>query len=325
METVSIAAPSAELRVSGVEGRLSVLVQGEAQTSVGRRRLDGPVEVRASLSTLRKLVEHKGDWWFDELQRRSDPLYVRRRLETLIARFDTLQGKRILDVGAGGGSSSLMLMDLGAAQVFGVEPDAGLVELARLRAADEGLAERATFLHVLDTSRLPLADDLVDVVIFNAVIEHIPPALRTAILQEAWRCLQPGGLLIICETPNRAFPFDGHTTHLPLVPWLPLPLAFALARAFSRSVARGQTRDDYIAQGLVGGSYWQLTRALPGAVCLNAAGGDAIWKTTFTSRRSAGTVRRLLIAVEAVLNRCGLPLNAFMPMLDLVFRKPSRA
>ncbi|MHB8079463.1 MAG: class I SAM-dependent methyltransferase [Candidatus Krumholzibacteriia bacterium] len=325
METVTIAAPSAELRVTATNGRLLVFVDGETVSRGSRRRLAEPVSVRASVATLRKLVEVKGDWWLEELERRTDPVYVRRRLETLIARFGTLAGLRILDVGAGGGSSSFMLMDLGAAQVLGVEPDPQLVELAGLRARDEGLDGQISFLQVEDTSRLPVAAGQFDAVTFNAVLEHIPPAARGGILREVWRCLRPGGLLICCETPNRAFPYDGHTTHLPLIPWLPLPLACPLARTFSRHVPRGLTRDEYIARGLVGGSYWQVTRALPDAVCLNAGGGDAVWKTSFVARRSSRGARPVLVAVEAVLNRCGLPLNAFMPTLDLVFRKPGRA
>ncbi len=320
-----IAAPSATLEVTGSDGLLLIRVDGEAVSRGGRQRIPRPVRTRLSVETLRKLVELKGDWWLEELERREDPVYVRNRLATLIARFDSLAGMRILDVGSGGGSSSLMLTDLGARQVLGVEPDPRLVELAVLRARDEGLSSRVEFLQAADTSRLSIPDGHFDAVTFNAVLEHIRPAQRTGILREAWRCLKPGGDLIICETPNRAFPYDGHTTNLPLVPWLPLPFACPVARAFSRHVPHGLSRDEYVSRGLVGGSYWQVARALPAAVCLNAGGGDAVWKTSLAPRRAGGALRPVLVALEAVVNRCGLPLNAFMPMLDLVFRKPGRA
>lgn len=319
METTFIKTPSAELRITNSNGTLSVMVKGQAVSHGRQQKVLKTVEVHVGLETLERLVALKGDWWLDELERRQDPSYIRSRLETLMARFGSLKNARVLDIGSGAGSSSFMLLDLGAEHVQGVEPDDKLVGVANMRAHDEGLADRVTFTCIKDTSKLPFDNGRFDVVTFNAVIEHIPPANRAAIIKEAWRCLKPQGAMIFTETPNRAYFYDGHTTGLPFIPWLPLALAFPLAKALSRHVPRGLTKDSYIAQGLVGGSYWQIKRALPDAECMNAKGGDAAWKIKL--RPGYKALGPVLKAFEWLVNIFGLPFNAFTPILDLVMKK----
>lgn len=321
METHLIHTPSGDLNIVDLGVNRKIFSKGKPLVGGKPRNLPDGIETPYTEATVRKFVELKGDWWLDEMLRRSDPGYVRTRLETLVGRFGTFNGKRVLDMGSGSGSSALVMCDLGATHVTGVEIIPGFVQLAQMRAADEGLSVRATFVQARDTTHLPFADGSFDIVTFNAVLEHLPPQLRVPILQEAWRCLSPKGLLVFTETPNRAFPYDGHTTWLPLLPWLPLALSYPLAKYFSRNVPRGSDRDTYISEGLIGGSYWQIVRALPDAVCLNTRGGDAKWKTR--KKNTNPLIRSIFICLEWLLNRCGLPLSAIMPSLDLVFKKPT--
>lgn len=272
-----------------------------------------------SSETLALLKRIKGDWWQDELNRREDPNYIRARLETLVNRFGTFRGARVLDIGSGCGSSALVMLDCGATHVTGVEPDARFVDLARRRAKEEGVLDRVQFLHTSDASRLSFPDGEFDLVTFNAVIEHISPTLRRAILREGYRCLKPGGLLVIDETPNRLIPFDAHTTGLPLIPWLPLSISCAMARRFSRIVPRGKSCDEYVADGIVGSTYRFITRAIPHATCLNARGGDVRWKCV--RRSSPAMCYALLAPIEILLNFFGIPFNAITPSLDLIFTK----
>jgi S-adenosylmethionine-dependent methyltransferase len=65
-----------------------------------------------------------------------------------------------------------------------------------------------------------------DSIIFFASLEHMTLTERLASLRDAWRMLQPGGLLVIIETPNRLWFFDSHTSRLPFFNWLPDKLAF---------------------------------------------------------------------------------------------------
>jgi SAM-dependent methyltransferase len=72
-----------------------------------------------------------------------------------------------------------------------------------------------------DACALPFADDAFDVVHSNAVIEHVGSSERQeAFVREALRV----GRRVFLTTPNRWFPIEVHT-RLPLVHWLPEPLA----------------------------------------------------------------------------------------------------
>lgn len=72
-----------------------------------------------------------------------------------------------------------------------------------------------------DGCELPFADGAFDLCFSNAVIEHVGPADRQrAFVAEAVRVSQR----VFLTTPNRLFPVELHT-RLPLVHWLPDPLA----------------------------------------------------------------------------------------------------
>ena len=319
METNFISAPSAELRILDLGSIRRIFIKGKAVHYGRLSTVLQTLDTVLKLSTIEELVKAKGDWWLDEIERRQDPKYLRARLETLVSRFGSFKEARVLDIGSGSGSSAFVMLDLGAAFIQGVEPNSKFVEIANSRAQDESLVDRVSFLNLQDTTSLPFEDARFDILTMNAVIEHIPPKIREAIIKEAYRCLKPGGLFVITETPNRAFPFDGHTTGLPFVPWLPLNMATSLAKKYSRHVPKNLTRDQYVSEGIVGGFYWQIKKSIPSAQCLNLKGGDAKWKSNL---KKANPITFFLLALlERILNTCKLPLDAFMPMLDLVFRK----
>lgn len=72
-----------------------------------------------------------------------------------------------------------------------------------------------------DACALPFEDGAFDVVFSNAVIEHIGDRARQELfVREALRV----GRRVFITTPNRWFPIEVHT-RLPLVHWLPEPLA----------------------------------------------------------------------------------------------------
>ncbi len=72
-----------------------------------------------------------------------------------------------------------------------------------------------------DACALPFGDGAFDVVFSNAVIEHVGGAERQrAFVTEALRV----GRRVFLTTPNRWFPVELHT-RLPLVHWLPEPMA----------------------------------------------------------------------------------------------------
>lgn len=69
-----------------------------------------------------------------------------RYLRTL-ARCEPVGGRTILDIGCGPGHYAVALAQRGAAQVHGVDFADGMLELARTRAQNAGVAERCKFEH----------------------------------------------------------------------------------------------------------------------------------------------------------------------------------
>ena len=114
-----------------------------------------------------------------------------------IAERTTLAGRRVLDVGCGGGLLAEALSRAGA-RVTAIDLAPGMIEVARLHAAESALAV---------DYRLAAAEEVAaaepaafDVVTCMEMLEHVPrPAAMTATLA---RALRPGGALFV-STINR--------------------------------------------------------------------------------------------------------------------------
>ena len=170
-------------------------------------------------------------------RRFEDPAFLRAQLHTLVAAHlpeARLAGASILDFGCGTGASLLHLAQMfPEARYVGVELEADYVDVAR-----EVFA--AFDLHGVEAHVSPSPDALpeglgpFDVIVCNAVVEHLLPEERAALLPMLWRALKPGGVLLLTETPWRWFPKELHTTGLWGINWLPDWLAGPYARAASR-------------------------------------------------------------------------------------------
>jgi len=106
-------------------------------------------------------------------------------------------GKRVLDLGSGAGSDSLVAaLQVGPeGSVTGIDMTPEMVEKARTGAAELGLGN-VTFVEG-EAERLPFADESFDVVISNGVIDLIPD--KDAVFSELHRVLLPGGRLQIAD------------------------------------------------------------------------------------------------------------------------------
>jgi len=153
----------------------------------------------------------------------SAPLNRKKRL-SLIARFTSLQGKRVLDAGCGAGGYIAPLLALGA-DVRGIEWDASKV--ARFGLENPREAGRVV---QGDLAHMPYPSGSFDVVILNEVLEHVPD--DAAACREVGRVLGTNGVAIIFS-PNRLYPFETHGVILrrsgrplpfsvPFIPYVPL-------------------------------------------------------------------------------------------------------
>jgi 2-polyprenyl-6-hydroxyphenyl methylase/3-demethylubiquinone-9 3-methyltransferase len=126
------------------------------------------------------------------------PLHLLNPVRTrYIADHAQLAGKRVLDVGCGGGLLAEALTRAGA-RVTAVDLAPGMIEVARLHARESGLDVdyRLTDAAAL----LPAEREGFDVVTCMEVLEHVPePAAMVATLAALTR---PGGALIV-STLNR--------------------------------------------------------------------------------------------------------------------------
>ena len=126
------------------------------------------------------------------------PLHLLNPVRTqFIAERTALAGRRVLDVGCGGGLLAEALARAGA-RVTAIDLAPGMIEVARLHAAESALAV---------DYRLAAAEEVAaaepaafDVVTCMEMLEHVPrPATMTATLA---RALRPGGALFV-STINR--------------------------------------------------------------------------------------------------------------------------
>lgn len=128
------------------------------------------------------------------------------------------RGGRILEVGCGRGIALPPLARLlSPEQLVGVDVDPRLLDLARLRLAETGVA--AT-LELADVRALPFADASFTLVIDFGTCHHI--ACRGDGLREIVRVLAPGGLFV-CETVSSQLLSHPFRTRGRRLPWSLVP------------------------------------------------------------------------------------------------------
>ncbi len=110
--------------------------------------------------------------------------------ETIADLVDAI-GLRIVDVGCGGGIYSVAWLELGAAEVTGIDFSKQMVKTASERFADNA----ALSFQFGDALQTGLSDRCADVVFERALIHHITDV--NGCLREAHRILVPGGRYLI--------------------------------------------------------------------------------------------------------------------------------
>lgn len=223
-------------------------------------------ETSYPLELIRLMIEVNGpNGLCHEIKREEDESYVQKLLRNdLFAYFDPkdFAGKRILDFGCGSGASTMIMARMfPTSYVTGVEMYESSLSVAKKRAEFLGLPN-VQFKQSSSETELPEGLGRFDFVILSAVYEHLLPNARKALLPQLWAVVADGGFLFINQTPNRFFPFELHTTMLPMINYLPDRVVHRLAWRLTNRVTRDQSWEHLLQQGIRGATEKEILRLL---------------------------------------------------------------
>lgn len=219
------------------------------------------------------------------------------KIARLVGGPDALRGRSVLDVGCGSGHIAAALAGL-----VGPEGEVHAVDVRDQRLVHDGYA-----FHHVDGTTLPLADESLDVVVSNHVIEHVGDERdQLHHLREVRRVLRPGGVCYLA-VPSRWVLVEPHV-RLPLLSWLPRPLR----SPYVRLARRGSFYDCDLP------TRRRLRRLFAGA---DLSGEERTLDALFEVGRleTPSKAARLALSAPGPLRRALLPLS---PTLVYVLRRP---
>lgn len=269
MSPIQPQAAARRLVLQRPDGVVEIEEQGEARSMVTARP-HGAASSRCvtayPLALIEALVEVKGVAWVcDEISRDEDPLSIQRFFENDFLPYVSpadFEGKRILDFGCGSGSSTMVLARMFPhSQIVGLELSADYLTIARARLALYGYPNVEFLLSPSGTS-LPAGLGAFDFIVMSAVFEHLLPDERRVLMPQLWAHLTRGGCLLLNQTPHRFFPFESHTTGLPLINYLPDRLAHFVARRFSARSLGNESWESLLRKGIRGATEGEILRSL---------------------------------------------------------------
>src|SRR5262249_29553026 len=151
------------------------------------------------------------DWWADHLGRR-----VARAFNVFIPWLEklvgSLDGKSILEIGCGTGSSTVALAAHGGS-VTACDIHLPSLEAAMIRLTEDGLAHKVKFLAISPgLGELARLEEKFDAIVLYGVLEHMLPEERANLFRAIWDLVRIKGHIVLFETPNRLYARDRHTT-----------------------------------------------------------------------------------------------------------------
>jgi len=131
--------------------------------------------------------------------------------------FKEIQGKRVLDIGAGGGGKSVSYAVRGAKEVVGIDTVEEFIEQAKEFAKEKGVNNCEFVLENAEATHFDA--DSFDICIMNDVFEHLQNPEK--VLQEVHRVLKTGGKVFI-NSPPYFHPYGAHLSDLIGIPYVHL-------------------------------------------------------------------------------------------------------
>ncbi|WP_442599806.1 class I SAM-dependent methyltransferase [Neobacillus sp. D3-1R] len=118
------------------------------------------------------------------------------------------EGKKVLDIGCGGGIYSKAFVKMGASEVWALDFSEQILSAAKENCNEY---ENISF-HLGNALNTGLADQQFDIVLIRAVVHHIND-INTC-FKEAHRVLKPGGILLIQDRTPEDCLLEGSATHI---------------------------------------------------------------------------------------------------------------
>lgn len=105
---------------------------------------------------------------------------------------------RVLDVGCGTGTLTLMIADAlaGQGEITGIDAAPRMIAIAKEKAGRTGSAAQ---FQVGIAEQLDFADNFFDIMVNSMFTHHIDRELKQRFFREAWRALKPGRILITAD------------------------------------------------------------------------------------------------------------------------------
>ncbi len=168
-------------------------------------------------------------------------MFAHHHVPWLQSRYD-FADMHVVEIGCGTGCSTLAFGQVAKA-IDCFELSEASVTIAKERLAYWGIGSVRFHLELFDDTTAAPWKGKLDAILLTASLEHMTHDEAIGILRLSERSLRSGGILVVCETPNRFSPRDEHTSWLPLFSMLPREIQVMYAHRSPRKGFRDAMQD----------------------------------------------------------------------------------
>ena len=164
---------------------------------------------------------------------------TRKRIIPWLNSVKSLSNLNIIEVGCGSGTGTSAFAEQ-VKSITAIDIDKNILKVCQDRCKLMNLNNVKFFnMEISDyvkIQKLEKSNETIDAIIFYATLEHMTLEQRISALEASWRVLPIGGLIIILDTPNSLFFYDGHTSGLPFHHWISDELAYKYVELNPKSI-----------------------------------------------------------------------------------------